>query len=129
MKIIWDPTLTTPKFTKQLRRIADKRLSEIDIPKIARSLYELNWADCKNCVFDCENNPCPFPYNEVCLIININETLPKDQLHRRVFRFEADSDSNSGFCIRLIEGDMIIATTNEIKFFDCGVKQDDSVRN
>jgi len=116
--IIWDPTLTTKKFTKQLRRLADKSLSELDMPKIAKSLYELNWADCSNCVFDCEKNPCPFPYNEVYLIITINETLPKDHLHRRVFRFEASSDSNSGFCIQLVEGDMLVAATNEIEFSD-----------
>ena len=114
--ITWNPKLTTKYFTPQLKRLAEQRLSELDIPKIGKCLYELNWKNCENCKFDCEKNPCPFPDTETCLIISINETLPKNSLHRRVFEFEVSSDSSSGFCIQLVEGDKLIATTNETAF-------------
>ncbi|HUT17458.1 MAG TPA: hypothetical protein VMW84_04085 [Acidobacteriota bacterium] len=114
--ITWNPKLTTKYFTPQLKRLAEQRLSELDIPQIGKFLYELDWKNCENCKFACEKTPCPFPNVEICLIISINETLPKNSLRRRVFSFEVYSDSSSGFCIYLVEGDSLIATTNEIAF-------------
>ncbi|HUT17120.1 MAG TPA: hypothetical protein VMW84_02350, partial [Acidobacteriota bacterium] len=102
--------------TPQLKRLAEQRLSELDISKIGKCLYELNWKNCENCKFDCEKKPCPFPDAETYLIISINETLPKNSLCRRLFSFEAFSDSSRGFCIQLVEDDSMIAITNEIAF-------------
>jgi len=114
--ITWNPKLTTKYFTPQLKRLAEQRLSELDIFKIGKCLYELDWKNCENCKFDCEKKPCPFPDAETYLIISINETLPKDSWRRRGFSFEVTSDSSSGFCIHLVEDDSLIATTNEIAF-------------
>lgn len=107
MKIEWKHT--SELFIPKLRKIVEKRISELNLQKIATALYDLNW-----------NEPNE-PYLEITFEININEKIPiNNQLDSlcRVFDLIFSTDEADSFFIEVNEfrNPHLIAISESIKF-------------